>query len=406
MTRLGCVAFAALVACGCVERGPALSSRDAGTDEGIALPDLPPPPDAAVSPIAGRRTVAAASDHTCALGGDGLYCWGSDADGRLGNGAADDSLTPVRVAGDRRFVSVVALNDHTCALDDAGTVYCWGANEDGQLGLGDREVRDVPTSVPLGERVLDLDAGQAHTCAVTESGRLYCWGRNAEGQLGVMPISTTDSDVPLQVGEETDWTHISTGQGSTCGLRGGALWCWGRNSSNQLGLGPDAPGQRRTPTEVTSEAAHVEVVVGQNHGCALRLDGAIDCWGDNSNFQLGTGDLTGHAEPFTIDAGPWDQVDTDTFHGCAIADGLLACWGRNTEGQLGLTDTSDRPEPTPLPPSPRSAWSEVSTGRFHTCARDEFGDVYCTGSNYAGMLGTADEDRRRELTLVLRVSPG
>ncbi len=392
----------ALLLAGCIDEGSVLTTRDG------SVPDLGGRDfgtrDMAMPAIDGRRTVAAATNHTCAIGADGLYCWGSDEFGQLGNGANGDASTPERVQSDASFVSVVALNDHTCALDDAGTLYCWGGNDDGQLGLGDFRARDVPTVVPLPAAAAEVDAGRAHTCVILVNGNLYCWGRNSEGQLGVEPISTEMTPDPTKVGAESDWVRISTHQGHSCGIRGDDLWCWGRNSSFHLALGLGAPIQVRTPTRA-STGPWAEIAAGQNHGCGLMEDRSLWCWGDNSHFQLGSGDLTARPEPELSDAGPWQATDTGTFHGCALQSGVIACWGRNAEGQLSTGDIMDREVPTVVAQPPSGSWSEVSTGRFHTCARDVLGDVYCTGINATEQLGTGDGERRRELTLVLRVSP-
>jgi len=394
------VCLALTLLAGCLDEGAVLTTRDGsmamGRDFGTR--------DAAAPTIEGRRTLAAATEHTCAIGADGLYCWGSDAAGQLGNGSDGDSPVPVRVQSDAIFVSVVALGEHTCALENEGTLHCWGANDDGQLGLGDTMARDVPTPVPLPAAAVEVDAGQAHTCAILEGGELYCWGRNAEGQLGIEPTSTDETAEPTQVGTAIDWNHVSVHQGHSCGLRGTDLWCWGRNSTFQLGLGSGQPIQLRTPQPVGG-GPWAEVAAGQNHGCALTPDGALQCWGDNTNAQLGTGDLAARTEPSLVDGGPWSFLDTDTFHGCTLSSGVIACWGRNAEGQLGTGDIRERSTPTVIAQPPSDTWTEVSTGRFHSCARDVLGDVYCTGANSNGQLGTGDGVRRREPTLVLRVTP-
>jgi Regulator of chromosome condensation (RCC1) repeat len=80
------------------------------------------------------------------------------------------------------------------------------------------------------------------------------------------------------------------------------------------------------------------VVVGKSHACAISLDGAIRCWGDNSFRQVGSETATSRcgsrANPCEPDAvrveGIEDVVDlalTDV-HTCGLrADGSVWCWG-------------------------------------------------------------------------------
>lgn len=151
--------------------------------------------------------------HVCAVAVSGaVHCWGADAAGQLGNGAATaDVAQPAKVtAGDREFFSVDAGGDSTCAVSSTGQAFCWGANADGQLGVGGRAQRTTPAAVdqsavqssPITKLLLDYDTpmladvvvGRAHSCAVDVQVTLYCWGGNAEGQLG--DGGTADTDVP------------------------------------------------------------------------------------------------------------------------------------------------------------------------------------------------------------------
>jgi len=66
----------------------------------------------------------------------GMYCWGYNVSGQLGNGTNDNAWTPTRVLGldegrDLRLGAAVG-----CAVDGRGAVYCWGYNERGTLGDG------------------------------------------------------------------------------------------------------------------------------------------------------------------------------------------------------------------------------------------------------------------------------
>lgn len=91
---------------------------------------------------AGSRTVPTA--HTCGLTASGAaYCWGSNNEGQLGDGTSTARLTPVAVSGQHAFASLTAgagadqARGHTCGLRRTdGAIYCWGTDADGQLGQG------------------------------------------------------------------------------------------------------------------------------------------------------------------------------------------------------------------------------------------------------------------------------
>ena len=152
---------------------------------------------AAVRVLGGVTAVAAGGAHTCAVGGGSVRCWGNDATGQLGDGAPEPLQTsPATVAGLPPIVALAAGGDFTCALDRDGGVWCWGANEFGQLGNG---IRD-PLGQPAPSRVIDLPpatqiaAGGCHVCAATTAG-VRCWGRNHRGQLG--DGTHTDRPTPI-----------------------------------------------------------------------------------------------------------------------------------------------------------------------------------------------------------------
>jgi alpha-tubulin suppressor-like RCC1 family protein len=68
----------------------------------------------------------------------------------------------------------------------------------------------------------------------------------------------------------------------------GTLWCWGSNSSGQLG--DNTVNLRSTPVAVvTSGQTWAMVAAGVTHACALATGGSLWCWGDNSAGQLGIG---------------------------------------------------------------------------------------------------------------------
>src|SRR5690606_17491174 len=187
----------------------------------------------------GEVMVDAGIDHSCAVLQGALYCWGDNQRGRLGLGDTRGRSSPARVGSLSSWVQVATGGDHSCARRDDGTVWCFGANDVGQLGSPG--VNDVlsPLAVTLPGAASHITAEADFTCAVLADGSLHCWGKNTEGMLGQDDTYPGDPAFsPLRVGMSRDWTEVDAGQGHACGLRlPGSLWCWGRNTDDQLGLG-------------------------------------------------------------------------------------------------------------------------------------------------------------------------
>lgn len=360
---------------------------EAGADAGLG-----PPYEAPL----GNWTLSVAAEHSCAISGGALYCWGSGADGRLGTGTGIGDVEPVRVSTSTDWALVATGDAHSCALNRAGRVFCAGANAAGQLGLGDTRVRKLLAPVGLPEPARDIQARANHSCAVLQSGALWCWGANGEGQLGLgdtFPGADQPSPVPVPGGAQ--WRTVAPGEGHTCGIqRDGSLWCWGRNSSQNLGLGAGAPAQARVPQRIGSDDVWDSVVSTIDGSCALRTDHTLWCWGNDAARGLSL------ATPTQI--GPdadWGLVRIDAYHSCALKlSGALYCRGRGSEGQLGRANLNPSPDFTPIEPAQR--FSAVSVGRSHTCVRSSAGVVSCTGKNDVGQLGVGDQVIRKVLSEV------
>src|SRR4029077_6037027 len=116
--------------------------------------------------------------------------------GQLGLGIAGPipSATPTQV---RDGTSAVITNaseigsgrDHTCVVRPGGEVWCWGSNNAGQLGDGTivdkpAAVRGVKTDDPPLTGIVSVRGGESHTCARDNTDAIWCWGNNTSGQLG------------------------------------------------------------------------------------------------------------------------------------------------------------------------------------------------------------------------------
>lgn len=94
--------------------------------------------------------VGAGAQHTCAVGGDGkAYCWGKNNYGALGDGTQVGRSAPVAVSmpAGVTFASFAGGTFHTCGLSTGSGVYCWGHNASGQLGDATRVMRLAPVAV-------------------------------------------------------------------------------------------------------------------------------------------------------------------------------------------------------------------------------------------------------------------
>lgn len=339
------------------------------------------------------------SRHSCFISLGALYCFGAGQDGALGNGSSDDHSVAYLANQHTDYLQVGAGSTLSCALRASGELECSGLGQNGATGsFSDRFTLEA---VPLNEAIQTFDVGSEHVCAIERSGRLYCWGANAEGQLGQadpFPDEGPASSTPLEVPHELEFQRVAAGQGHTCAIDvSGALYCWGRNSSNELGLGPSAAGQLRTPQRVGLEQDWQDVRAGQSHACATRSDASLWCWGGNSSGQLGTGDRIGRDAPTQVATGVLG-FDLDTFHTCIQTVEGIACVGRGIEGALGTGDLEDRLVLTSVPGTEGAL--EVGVGRFHSCFRTTE-SVYCTGQNDEGRLGLGDLERRATFSVVL-----
>ncbi len=363
---------------------------------------------------AGVTSLSAVHAHACQVADGQLFCWGSGGDGQLGAGDARDRNAPSRVGSFNDWLQVSTGETHSCALRSPGVVYCWGGNSSGQLGLGDVDARRQPSALPFPAFVRELACGGTSCCAIDRGDQLWCWGDNLEGKAAQDDAyGSSDVTAPLRarVAEGSRWRTLAVGQGHVCAIQqDGSLWCWGRNTNGQLGIGPE-PGQTRVPGRVGSAADWTAIAAGQHHTCGVREDGSLWCWGDNAFFEIAAPDpALRYPEPRQLGAAiEWTAVATGWFHSCAIArDARLFCWGRAIEGQLGQEmpiagqrmDLEGFPLPEPGWVAMPASWQRVVNGNFHTCGVDASGATLCWGENGAGQLGVGDDMRRQVPTRV------
>jgi alpha-tubulin suppressor-like RCC1 family protein len=139
-------------------------------------------------------------------------------------------------------------------------------------------------------------------CALLSGGTVKCWGSNYAGELGDGTIGDGSGgpSTPVQVIGLSDVTAIASGDSwHTCALRrDGTVKCWGENSAGELGDGTKV--NRSTPVSVVGLADVDVVAAGQEDSCAGLVDLSVWCWGSNSKGQLGDGTTTDSLTPVVV----------------------------------------------------------------------------------------------------------
>ena len=97
-----------------------------------------------------------------------------------------------------------------------------------------------------------------YVCCVTDDAHLWCWGANTSGQLG--DGTKIERTIPTRMGAEHEWaTVVGSAEKFEHGTHGhscavttvGTLWRWGENEAGQLGIGGTRIQTR--PTQVSRD---------------------------------------------------------------------------------------------------------------------------------------------------------
>jgi alpha-tubulin suppressor-like RCC1 family protein len=256
------------------------------------------------SGLTGILSVGTGQYHSIALKSDGtVWGWGNNGNGEVGDGSNTQRLSPVQVHSLTGVVAISAGYEHNMALKSDGTVWTWGYNGWGQLGNGNTTDSPTPIPVPNLTGVVAIAAGEDHSVVLKNDGTVWSWGDGHLGQLGEGNLGFI-LNPPAQVMGLANVIAIAAGDYHTLAVKSdGTVWTWGLNTSGQLGNSSATnsctlPLQcSDVPVQVSGLTGVLAVAGGANHSLALKSDGTIWAWGDNTNGQLGNGGITASMTP-------------------------------------------------------------------------------------------------------------
>lgn len=292
------------------------------------------------------------------------------------------------------LVDTVALGGFGgCVLTTLGEVGCFGDNVEGEVGNGTDNVETYVPVFTLDDAVA-VAAGEAFHCAIRAAGDVWCWGDNVDLQMGPSVPALADQALPIAVGGAPVSVAIAAGDDHACVIdMPGAVWCWGDNLDLQLGRGGADTTDSPDPTAVALPGGltATDLGLGDGFSCAVLSDATVACWGDDDNGQLGDGAAGADTSVPTLVPGLAGIVDVEAGEDttCARDDlGQVWCWGDNIDGQVGNGTTVDAPSPV-LVTLPAAA-QDITLGDQFTCALLVDDTVHCWGEGSDFQLASGD----------------
>lgn len=240
--------------------------------------------------------------------------------------------------------------------------------------------------------VLSLASGSYHNCAVKNES-IYCWGDNSSGQLGNGVVNNGSSQpvrLTLPAGKPAS---VYAGGSNTCALDdNGVAYCWGSNKYGQVGIG-DASNFISKPTRVATDLRFTKLSVGEGFVCGISTSGYAYCWGYGVYNQLGNGSNISRSTPVGVSGlgGGVKDIATAQAAACAIAqDGKAYCWGADRFGVTGGGKQGNAymgSTPTATQVSSNFRFTMLSGDSQDMCGISTDRRVLCWGDNSNGLLG-------------------
>ena len=138
--------------------------------------------------------VSLGQHHSCAIDSNSrAYCWGDSWDNNTATGQTSYPKIPKRIHKpngsanwDATFIDIAAAQEHTCAIKTNGVAYCWGNDSYGSLGKLSvkNDDRQYPVKVSGNKTWVSIATGEWNTCGINDDQYLFCWGKSLLGQLG------------------------------------------------------------------------------------------------------------------------------------------------------------------------------------------------------------------------------
>jgi alpha-tubulin suppressor-like RCC1 family protein len=212
-----------------------------------------------------------------------------------------------------------------------------------------------------------------HNCFIDGASAMWCWGLNDAGQLGQ---GNTTGGGPYPVGTDRPWSEVKGGNEHSCALAiDGSLWCWGNN----VGLSP------------------VQLGAGPFHQLSMRIDNACVLAADSTPYCVSVGSAMSQIAP---DA--WSEVAAGNGFECGRSGEMrIWCMGSNNFGQCGVPGPTSYTTLVEVVAAGVVWTGPLRAGDNHVCTGASDGNVWCWGLNSYGQLGDPNSPNQANAPVVL-----
>ena len=308
---------------------------------------------------------------------DGLWAWGTNTNGELGDGTTIDRHSPVQIKSDTKFKTVSMGYNHTLAIDENDGLWAWGLNTNGQIGDGTTINRHSPVQIETDKKFAIASVGNKHSLAIDENGGLWAWGLNDYGQIG--DNTTTDRYYPIQIKSGTKFKAITSGYSNNFAIdENGGLWAWGTNTYGQLGTAAT-----RKPVQIMQGTKFKSIFAATLSTFAIDENGGLWAWG-SANGGLGDGTTNSRPEPVQIKPDiKFEILSLSSWYDNMAIDENGGLWAWGSGSKLGLTNNIL----SPIQIKSDTIFIASSVAYDNCIAIDENGELWTWGYNRYGLLG-------------------
>ena len=335
---------------------------------------------------------ACGGNHTITLSNDGtLHSFGYNDQGQLGLGHNNDHVfLPTPIPNLPKINMVSCGFGFTVCVDYEGFMWSFGGNDYCQLGTGNNTDFNVPQKILDIPPVLSVFCGGYHTLIITTDSNLWSLGYNEYGQLC---LGDAEDRSKVQKTSFSNISKISTGNfHSLFQNNKGEIFSCGYNEYGECGLG-HFNNPQITPSLILNAPSNIiQFVCGCQQSLFLDSEGNVYSVGYNGYGSLGLGHNTNQNVLNKIVDVPPIRAISCVSASCYLIDfeGNLWTFGFNDHGQLG--HGGDNNISTPKVISILKDIQQISYGStgYHFLAKNSQNQIFVTGNNNCGQLGTGD----------------